>query len=159
MSRLPRILCAAALLFATAAFAQTYDLPLIIVNTQNGKTLEKGADKIPATMRILDEGRLLSNYMIKDLVGGNKDRIKEAPVLIVSTFERGKSGFFQGNPHRNRHQNSRADLRRLPEEGLRHRTQGTRMHERRRHGLPRHEPQGSRHAQERRLGVPRSVCR
>lgn len=56
MSRLPRILCAAALLFATAAFAQTYDLPLIIVNTQNGKTLEKGADKIPATMRILDKG-------------------------------------------------------------------------------------------------------
>ena len=30
-------------------------------------------------------------------MGGNKDRIKEAPVLIVSTFERGKSGFFQGN--------------------------------------------------------------
>ena len=35
---------------------------------------------------------------VQDLVGGNKDRIKEAPVLIVSTFERGKSGFFQGNP-------------------------------------------------------------
>ena len=28
---------------------------------------------------------------------GNKERIKDAPVLIVSTFERGKSGFFQGN--------------------------------------------------------------
>ena len=40
----------------TAVFAQTYDLPLIIVNTQNGKALEKGADKIPATMRILDNG-------------------------------------------------------------------------------------------------------
>lgn len=35
---------------------------------------------------------------VQDLVGGNKDRIKEAPVLIVSTFERGKSGFFRGNP-------------------------------------------------------------
>ena len=35
---------------------------------------------------------------VQDMVGGNKDRIKEAPVLIVSTFERGKSGFFQGNP-------------------------------------------------------------
>ena len=34
---------------------------------------------------------------VQDLVGGNKDRIKDAPVLIVSTFERGKSGFFQGN--------------------------------------------------------------
>ncbi len=34
---------------------------------------------------------------VQDLVGGNKDRIKNAPVLIVSTFERGKSGYFQGN--------------------------------------------------------------
>ena len=34
---------------------------------------------------------------VQDMVGGNKDRIKDAPVLIVSTFERGKSGFFQGN--------------------------------------------------------------
>ena len=36
-------------------FAQTYDLPLIVVNTK-GKTLEKGADKIPGTMRIVDNG-------------------------------------------------------------------------------------------------------
>jgi len=35
---------------------------------------------------------------VQDLVGGNKDRIKNAPVLIVSTYERGKSGFFRGNP-------------------------------------------------------------
>jgi nitroreductase len=35
---------------------------------------------------------------VQNLVGGNKDRIKNAPVLIVSTFERSKSGFFQGNP-------------------------------------------------------------
>ena len=34
---------------------------------------------------------------VQDMVGGNKDRIKDAPVLIVSTYERGKSGFFQGN--------------------------------------------------------------
>ncbi|MBQ7443911.1 MAG: nitroreductase family protein [Bacteroidaceae bacterium] len=34
---------------------------------------------------------------VQDLVGSNKDRIKDAPVLIVSTFERGKSGFFHGN--------------------------------------------------------------
>ena len=32
---------------------------------------------------------------VQDLVGGNKERIANAPVLIVSTFERGKSGFFQ----------------------------------------------------------------
>jgi nitroreductase len=35
---------------------------------------------------------------VQDLVGGNKERIKNAPVLIVSTYERGKSGFFRGNP-------------------------------------------------------------
>ena len=35
---------------------------------------------------------------VQDLVGGNKSRIIGAPVLIVSTYERGKSGFFQGNP-------------------------------------------------------------
>ena len=34
---------------------------------------------------------------VQELVGMNKDRIAGAPVLIVSTFERGKSGFFQGN--------------------------------------------------------------
>lgn len=34
---------------------------------------------------------------VQDMVGANKDRIKGAPVLIVSTYERGKSGFFQGN--------------------------------------------------------------
>ena len=34
---------------------------------------------------------------VQDMVGGNKERIKDAPVLIVSTYERGKSGFFQGN--------------------------------------------------------------
>lgn len=33
---------------------------------------------------------------VQDLVGGNKQRIQGAPVLIVSTYERGKSGFFNG---------------------------------------------------------------
>lgn len=31
-----------------------------------------------------------------EMIGGNKDRVSEAPVLIVSTFEKGKSGFFRG---------------------------------------------------------------
>ena len=35
---------------------------------------------------------------VQNMVGGNKDRIKNAPVLIISTYERGKSGFFQGSP-------------------------------------------------------------
>ena len=34
---------------------------------------------------------------VQNLVGPNKERIQNAPVLIVSTFESGKSGFFQGN--------------------------------------------------------------
>ena len=34
---------------------------------------------------------------VQNLVGMNKERISNAPVLIVSTFEQGKSGFFQGN--------------------------------------------------------------
>ena len=44
------------LAMALPIFAQSYDLPLVIVNTQNGQALQKGADKIPATMSILDKG-------------------------------------------------------------------------------------------------------
>ena len=44
------------LAMALPIFAQSYDLPLIIVNTQNRQALQKGADKIPATMSILDKG-------------------------------------------------------------------------------------------------------
>lgn len=33
---------------------------------------------------------------IAELTGPNKDKIAGAPVLVVSTFERSKSGFFQG---------------------------------------------------------------
>lgn len=35
---------------------------------------------------------------VLEMIGGNKDRVANAPVLIVSTFEKGKSGFFRGNP-------------------------------------------------------------
>ena len=44
------------LAMALPIFAQSYDLPLVIVNTQNKQALQKGADKIPATMSILDKG-------------------------------------------------------------------------------------------------------
>ncbi|MCR4994950.1 MAG: nitroreductase family protein [Bacteroidales bacterium] len=33
---------------------------------------------------------------VQELIGGNKERVKDAPVLIVSAYERGKSGFFRG---------------------------------------------------------------
>lgn len=36
---------------------------------------------------------------ISELIGeGNKKNVQGAPVLIVSTYEKGKSGFFGGNP-------------------------------------------------------------
>ena len=35
---------------------------------------------------------------VSNAIGGNKERVAGAPVLIVSTFERGKSGFFRGVP-------------------------------------------------------------
>ena len=35
---------------------------------------------------------------VQDMVGGNKSRIINAPVLIASTYERSKSAFFQGRP-------------------------------------------------------------
>ena len=31
-----------------------------------------------------------------DMIGGNKERVSNAPVLIVSTYETGRSGFFRG---------------------------------------------------------------
>jgi nitroreductase len=34
---------------------------------------------------------------VVELTGPNKEKIAGAPVVIVSTYERGKSGFFQGN--------------------------------------------------------------
>lgn len=33
---------------------------------------------------------------VLELIGGNKERVMNAPVLIVSTFEKGKSGFLRG---------------------------------------------------------------
>ncbi len=48
------LFCGLFLAITFSSYAQTYDLPLIIVNTQNGKALQKGADKIPATMRVLE---------------------------------------------------------------------------------------------------------
>ena len=35
---------------------------------------------------------------VLELIGGNKERVINAPVFLVSTFEKGKSGFFRGNP-------------------------------------------------------------
>ena len=34
---------------------------------------------------------------VLEMVGGNKERVLNAPVFIISTFEKGKSGFFKGN--------------------------------------------------------------
>ena len=54
MHSLYKILCTAALLTATAALAQTYDLPIIFIDTKQ-KCLNKDViEKIPATMSVLD---------------------------------------------------------------------------------------------------------
>ena len=54
MSRLPKIISTAALFFATATFAQTYDLPIVFIDTK-GKCLDNTVnDKMPATMSVLD---------------------------------------------------------------------------------------------------------
>lgn len=54
--KIKQLFCGFVLAAAIPVFAQSYDLPLVIVNTQNGQALQKGADKIPATMSILDKG-------------------------------------------------------------------------------------------------------
>ncbi|MBQ4230918.1 MAG: nitroreductase family protein [Salinivirgaceae bacterium] len=35
---------------------------------------------------------------VENYIGGNRRNVEGAPVLIISTFERGKSGFFRDNP-------------------------------------------------------------
>ena len=35
---------------------------------------------------------------VLELIGGNKERVINAPVFLVSTFEKGKSGFFRESP-------------------------------------------------------------
>ena len=35
---------------------------------------------------------------VLELIGGNKDRVVNACAFLVCTFEKGKSGFFRGNP-------------------------------------------------------------
>lgn len=35
---------------------------------------------------------------VKNVIGGNSRNVEGAPVLIVSTFEKGQSGFFRGEP-------------------------------------------------------------
>ena len=55
MIHLKKLLCTAALLMATAIFAQTYDLPIIFVDTKYHQCLDdKIIEKIPATIRVLD---------------------------------------------------------------------------------------------------------
>jgi len=55
MLHLKKLLCTAALLMATAIFAQTYDLPIIFVDTKYHQCLDdKIIEKIPATIRVLD---------------------------------------------------------------------------------------------------------
>ncbi|MBO4437456.1 MAG: CotH kinase family protein [Fibrobacter sp.] len=54
MSSLKRIICLIAAMGLVGVFAQTYDLPIMFIDTK-GECLDKnGLDKIPATMKVLD---------------------------------------------------------------------------------------------------------
>lgn len=48
------ILCGIALALAIPAFAQTYDLPIVFIDTKNKCLDQNVTEKIPATMRVLD---------------------------------------------------------------------------------------------------------
>ena len=53
-SKLKILTCTAALCLATSAFAQTYDLPIVFIDTKS-QCLDKNLlEKIPATMKVLD---------------------------------------------------------------------------------------------------------
>ena len=67
---------------------------LSMTSCSNGNSNENVTSTSSFDEVFISEGKLAA---VQDMVGGNKERIKNAPVLIVSTFERGKSGFFQGN--------------------------------------------------------------
>ena len=54
MFHLKKLLCTAALLMATAAFAQTYDLPIIFIDTKQQCLDHNVTEKLPATIKVLD---------------------------------------------------------------------------------------------------------
>ena len=50
-----KLVCTTALCLSASAFAQTYDLPIIFVDTKYHQCLDdKIIEKIPATIRVLD---------------------------------------------------------------------------------------------------------
>ena len=53
-SKSPFLFCGVALAIACSSFAQTYDLPIIFVDTKQKCLDNKVTEKIPATMRVLD---------------------------------------------------------------------------------------------------------
>ena len=54
MFHLKKLLCTAALLMATAAFAQTYDLPIIFIDTKQQCLDHNVTEKLTATIKVLD---------------------------------------------------------------------------------------------------------
>ena len=79
---------------------RTYD-PERTVSEAQLRELFKAAQKAPSWANFQPSKYYiaLSKEMhdaVAEHLGANKDRAKNAPVLMVSTFEKGKSGFFQG---------------------------------------------------------------
>ena len=113
-------LTALAALFVLPAFAQEKQSPSFdeVLNTRRSirsydatKTISE--QEVRTLMEAVQEAPSWANQQpskyyvamtpekiaaVQELIGGNKRNVQGAPVLIISTFERGKSGFFQGNP-------------------------------------------------------------
>ena len=66
------------------------------ISEQEVRTLMEAVQEAPSKYYVAMTPEKLA--AVQELIGGNKRNVQGAPVLIVSTFERGKSGFFQGNP-------------------------------------------------------------
>ncbi|MBP5366224.1 MAG: nitroreductase family protein [Bacteroidales bacterium] len=54
------------------------------------------ANQLPTKYYVAQSPAMLDS--VKNHIGGNIRNVEGAPILIVSTFERGKSGFFNGQP-------------------------------------------------------------
>ena len=117
MKRLPILLCALALSACGTHQAPAPTLDEVFLSRRSIRAYEAGRTISEAQVRELltatqnapswanmqpskyyvaigDEKR----EAVLELIGGNKERVINAPVMIVSTFETAKSGFFRGDP-------------------------------------------------------------
>ena len=93
-------LTALAALFVLPAFAQEKQSPSfdeVLTTRRSIRSYDATKTISEQEVRTLMEVTPEKLAAVQELIGGNKRNVQGAPVLIISTFERGKSGFFQGN--------------------------------------------------------------